>query len=135
MISDSPSRPVSRGGWWTGTILTALAVLFLAMNVAMKFARPEPVVKAFNELGWSPDKAPALGIIQLICLVLYLIPRTAVLGAVLWTGYLGGAIATHVRVGNPLLSHTLFPIYIAAFLWAGLVLRRPSILAAMFPRN
>ena len=73
-----------------------------------------------------------IGLIELVCLVLYLVPRTAVSGALLFTGYLGGAIATHVRVGNPLLSHTLFPVYVAAVMWGGLYLRE-SRLAALIP--
>jgi len=75
------------------------------------------------QLGFPEGVIVWLGLIQVACLVTYLVPRTAVLGAVLWTGYLGGAIATHVRVGSPLLTHTLFPIYVAAFLWLGLWLR------------
>jgi hypothetical protein len=75
------------------------------------------------ELGWPASAILPLGIIQLVCLAVYLIPRTAILGAVLWTGYLGGAIATHMRLGNPLFSHTLFPTYVAALLWVGLWLR------------
>ena len=75
------------------------------------------------ELGYSPDVIVPLGLVQLACLILYVVPRTAILGALLWTGYLGGAVATHVRVENPLFSHTLFPIYVAILLWAGLWLR------------
>src|SRR5205823_2168452 len=75
------------------------------------------------QLGYPASVVFGLGVLQLACLVVYLVPRTSVLGAVLWTGYLGGAVATHVRVGNPLFSHTLFPIYVATFLWAGLWLR------------
>ena len=75
------------------------------------------------QLGSQPHHLPILGAIQLACLALYLLPRTAPLGAVLWTGYLGGAIAVHVRVGNPLFTHVLFPTYVAALLWGGLWLR------------
>jgi hypothetical protein len=80
-------------------------------------------VEGTLQLGFPESVIVSLGLIQVACLVTYLVPRTAVLGAVLWTGYLGGAIATHVRVGSPLLTHTLFPIYVAAFLWLGLWLR------------
>ena len=76
---------------------------------------------------------PVLGAIELVCLTLYLIPRTAPLGAVLWTGYLGGAIATHLRIDNPLFSHILFPIYVAAFIWGGLYLRDARVRAAIGP--
>jgi hypothetical protein len=76
-----------------------------------------------TQLGYPVSRALALGVIELLCLAVYLVPRTSVLGAVILTGYLGGAIASHVRVGNPLFSHVLFPIYIAAMLWGGLYLR------------
>ncbi|MES2707555.1 MAG: DoxX family protein [Verrucomicrobiota bacterium] len=135
MISDPQTPPAPKGIWWTGAILTGLVTAFLLLNAVMKLLKPEPVVKAFNELGWVPGLATLLGIIQLCCLSLYLIPRTSVLGAVLWTGYLGGAIATHVRVGSPLFSHTLFPVYIAALIWGGLVLRRPAVLRLLFPKD
>ena len=78
-------------------------------------------------LGYPADTVLWIGMIELVCLALYLVPRTAVLGAILLTGHLGGAIATHVRVGSPLLSHTLFPIYVALLLWGGLYLREPRL--------
>jgi hypothetical protein len=108
---------------WTGRILSGIAVLFLLFDAIGKLMRPEPVIKGTAELGWPVDVILTLGVIQLVCLVVYLIPRTAFLGAILWTGYLGGAIATHVRVDNPLFSHILFPVYVAALLWGGLWLR------------
>jgi hypothetical protein len=76
-----------------------------------------------RELGYPESAVFWLGIVELLCLAVYLVPRTAVSGAALWTGYLGGAVASQVRVGNPLFSHTLFPVYVAALLWAGLWLR------------
>jgi hypothetical protein len=79
--------------------------------------------EATQQLGYPPHLLPVIGWIEVICLVLYLVPRTSVFGALLWTGYLGGAVATHFRIGNPLPSHTLFPIYIATLLWLGLWLR------------
>ena len=106
-----------------GRVLGGLAALFLAFDLTIKLARVPEALAGTAELGYSPDVVFSLGLVQLVCLALYLIPRTAPLGAVLWTGYLGGAIATHVRVGNPLLTHTLFPIYIAALLWGSLYLR------------
>lgn len=114
---------ISKKAIWTGRVLSGLAVLFLAMDAGMKLAQVSDAVKGTTELGYSASVLVPLGIIELVCLALYLFPRTAVLGAVLWTGYLGGAIATHVRMENPLFSHILFPIYIAAFLWVGLYLR------------
>ena len=77
------------------------------------------------QLGFPASSVLPLGLIELVCLVLYLVPRTSVMGAILWTGYLGGAIATHLRLGNPMFSHVLFPLYVAAFLWGGLWLRDP----------
>jgi hypothetical protein len=114
---------ISNKAQWTGRILSGIAVLFLLFDALGKVMRPEPVVKGTAELGWPVDVILTLGVIQLVCLVVYLIPRTAFLGAILWTGYLGGAIATHVRVDNPLFSHILFPVYVAALLWGGLWLR------------
>ncbi len=108
---------------WAGRILTGLPVLFLIFDGVIKFTKIAPVVDSFNQLGYPASLAPVIGILELVCLAVYVIPRTSVLGAILLTGYLGGAIATHVRVGNPLFSNVLFPIYVAAFLWGGLYLR------------
>ena len=99
--------------------MSTLAALFLIMDGVMKLVKPASVI-----IG--------LGIVLLACTVLYLIPRTAVLGAVLLTGYLGGAVATHVRIGDPLLTHTLFPVYISLLVWGGLFLRDPQ-LHALIP--
>jgi hypothetical protein len=113
----------SRAVRWVGTGATAMAVAFLAFDAAMKVLQVAPAVEGTAQLGYPAGVLLPLGLIQVACLALYLTPRTAVLGAVLWTGYLGGAIATHVRVESPLLTHTLFPIYVAALLWAGLWVR------------
>lgn len=121
--AETENAPPSTRALWVGRILSGLAVAFLTFDVAMKFLMPPAAVEGTKQLGWPESAMLPLGIIQLICLAIYLVPRTAVIGAVLWTGYLGGAIAIHVRVGNPLFSHTLFPIYVAVFLWAGLWLR------------
>lgn len=114
---------ISRKAQITGRILSGIAVLFLLFDAIGKLLRPTAVIEGTTQLGWPVSVILPLGIIQVICLIAYLIPRTSVLGAVLWTGYLGGAIATHLRIGHPLFSHTLFPIYVAALLWAGLWLR------------
>jgi hypothetical protein len=108
---------------WTGRVLSGLAVLFLLADAIGKLLRPPAVVSGTTELGWPASALLTLGILQLVCLAAYLIPRTAVFGAILWTGYLGGAIATHLRIGNPLFSHILFPVYVALLLWGGLWLR------------
>ena len=108
---------------WMGRVLSGLAVAFLMFDAGLKLSGSSMAVEGTTQLGYPADVVFPIGLIQLVCLVLYLIPRTAVLGAVLWTGYLGGAIATHVRVESPLFTHTLFPIYVAILLWAGLGLR------------
>jgi hypothetical protein len=108
---------------WTGRILSGIAVLFLLFDAIGKLMKPAAVVEGTTQLGWPVSVIVPLGIIQVICLIAYLVPRTSVLGAILWTGYLGGAVATHVRIGNPLFSHILFPIYVALLLWGGLWLR------------
>lgn len=91
-----------------------------------------PAVEGTVSLGYPLDSVRVIGIVELVCLVLYLVPRTSVLGALLLTGYLGGAIATHVRIGNPLFTHILFPVYVALFVWGGLFLRDPR-LAELLP--
>jgi DoxX-like family len=92
----------------------------------MKLMKPGPVVKATVELGYPESVIMGLGIVLLVCVILYVVPRTAVLGAILLTGYLGGAIATHVRVGNPLFSHVLFPVYLGVLIWGGLISARSA---------
>jgi hypothetical protein len=97
----------------------------------LKVLQLQPAVQATVELGYPAHLVAVIGVIQLVCLVLYLVPPTSVLGAVLLTGYLGGAIATHVRLGSPLASHTLFPIYVALLVWGGLYLREPRLRALL----
>jgi len=108
---------------WPGRVLTAVPVLFLAFDVTIKLMKIQPVVDSFTQLGIPVELARVVGTVELICLVLYCIPRTAVLGATLLTGYLGGAVLTHLRIGSPLLSHTLFPVYLGIMLWGALWLR------------
>jgi hypothetical protein len=120
---DGQSSLNSRRRTWTGRIIGGLPALFLLADSAGKFARPAPVVEGTVRLGYPESVLFGLGVVLLTCTVLYLIPRTAVLGAILLTGYLGGAVATHVRVGDPLLTHVLFPVYLGIMLWAGLYLR------------
>jgi len=108
---------------WSGRVLSGIAVLFLTMDAAMKVLQLPVAVEGTQKVGYAPGVVPILGVIQLICLAAYLIPRTRVLGAILWTGYLGGAVATHVRMGDPLFTHVLAPVYVAAMLWGGLCLR------------
>lgn len=115
--------PASRKALWTGRILSGLAVLFLLFDAALKLMKLRVAINATIELGYSAQFVLWIGAIEFICLLLYVIPRTSILGVILLTGYLGGAVVTHVRVGNPLFSHVLFPIYIALLLWGGLFLR------------
>ena len=112
-----------KAAYRTGVVLTVLAVLFLIFDSVIKFTHLPIVAESMTQLGYPADAAVTIGIIELVCLAVYLIPQTSVLGVVLLTGYLGGAIATHLRVGNPLFSHVLFPTYVAALLWGGLFLR------------
>ena len=117
----------------TGRVLTTLTVLFLIVDVAFKFIRPVPpqVTQSMTQLGFQLGLLNTIGILLLICTVLYVIPRTAVLGAVLLTGYLGGAISVQLRVGNPLFGFVLFPVYLGVLMWAGVCLREPRLLALL----
>jgi len=108
---------------WTGRVLSALAVLFMLFDTIGHLLRIQPVVDAFARLGYPLSVSVGLGIVELVCTIVYVFPPTSILGAILLTGYLGGAIAAQVRIGSPLLSTTLFPIYIAALIWGGLWLR------------
>jgi hypothetical protein len=129
--SPSSSPAPSTRARWGGRILSGIPALFLAFDATIKLAGLEPVSEAFLRLGMSPGLATAIGVLELACLALYLLPRTAALGAVLLTGYLGGAVALHVRVGDPLLSHVFFPSYLGALLWLGLFLRDPRLPALL----
>ena len=117
------TAPVSSRRLWTGRVLSGLGALFMVFDGTIHILRITPVVDGFAQLGYPLGVSATLGVIELACVALYLIPRTSVLGAILLTGYLGGAIATQVRIGAPLFSTTLFPIYIALLLWGGLYLR------------
>src|SRR5919112_845030 len=112
-IAASPSASASNRTRWAGRILTGIAVLFLVFDTAIKLSGAQEAVEGTVQLGWAPHHLPILALIEIACLIVYLVPRTAPLGAVLWTGYLGGAIATHLRLDNPLFTHILFPIYVA----------------------
>jgi len=120
---STTATPTSNRRLWTGRILSGLGALFMAFDGTIHILRVAPVVEAFGQLGYPLGVSATLGVIELICVALYLLPRTSVLGAVLLTGYLGGAIATQVRVGAPLFSTTLFPLYVGLLLWGGLYLR------------
>ncbi len=119
----SGADPVSGTQRWVGRVLSGLAVLFLLFDAIGKLTRAQPAVEGTVQLGYPESTVAGIGLILLACVVLHLIPRTAVLGAILLTGYLGGAVATHVRLLNPLFSHTLFPVYVGVLVWLGLALR------------
>jgi hypothetical protein len=116
-------QTVTQAQLWTGRILSGIVVLFLTLDGVMKLVAPPPVIEGSGQLGYSADALLPMGVLLLTGVALYLVPRTSVLGAIFLTGFLGGAIASHVRVANPLFSHILFPSYVAAMMWGGLLLR------------
>ena len=134
MNTENNTRPVqlSKARLWTGWILTALPALMLVIGGIMDLMKPDFVVKTTVEMGYPEGVITGLGVVVLICVILYLIPNTAILGAVLLTGYLGGAVATHVRHGDPFFANVLAPVYFAIVVWAGVYLREPR-LSALVP--
>lgn len=134
MSMETPAPVKADAMIWAGRVLSGLTILFFLMDGGMKIVPPPQVPETMAALGWPTD----LGTIRLLAflslggILLYALPRTAVLGAMLLTAYLGGAVATHVRVGSPLFSHTLFGVYLGIIMWGGLWLRDPR-LRALFP--
>lgn len=127
--SEATSKTMRRAGY----ALSTLVVLFLLMDITMKLLALPIVLSTSAQLGYpgTPELARTLGLLLLVCTALYVHPRTAVLGAVLLTAFLGGAVATHVRVGSPLFSHTLFGVYLGLLLWGGLWLRDARLRAVL----
>ena len=121
-MTDSQSAPVSKKMLWAGRIISALPALFLLMDGVMKLFKPAVVVEGTVKLGYPESTIVGMGIVLLASTVLYVIPRTAILGAILLTGYLGGAVATHVRVGEGPFP-VLFPVFFGVLIWLGLYLR------------
>lgn len=121
--ADAAPLASSRRAVLAGRIVSAIPVLFLLLDAGIKVLQLPVAVEGTKQVGYAGTVVLPLGIVQLACLALYLVPRTAVLGAILWTGYLGGAVATHVRIGDPLFTHVLAPVYVASLLWLGLWLR------------
>lgn len=117
---------VSKGTRWAGRIISGLPALFLLVDGAMKLVKPAPVVEATVRLGYPESTIVPIGVVLIVCTIIYLIPRTAVLGAILLTAYLGGAVATHVRAEEPLFS-IVFAIVFGVLLWLGLYLRNPTL--------
>ena len=122
---------IPAGQLWTGRILSGIAVAFLLVDAAGKLMQVAPVMEGSVQLGYPASTVVPMGVLLLVGVVLYVVPRTSVLGAIWLAAYLGGAVATHVRVGNPLASHVLFPVYVAAFVWGGLALRNPRLMALL----
>lgn len=119
MQTDTQGAPVSKTMLWAGYVASALPVLMLLASGVMKLLKPADLVAEFTRLGWDEHLAFYLAIVEIACTIVYLIPRTAVLGAILLTGYLGGAVATHVRIGDPFFP----PIIFGVLVWLGLFLR------------
>ncbi|QKC81019.1 DoxX family protein [Mesorhizobium sp. NZP2077] len=130
-MSISETAPVSSGALWTGRVLSGLTILFMIFDGAIKLPPLDVVTQTMVPLGWpaDPDMARLLGVIGLFATALYAWPRTSVLGAILLTAYMGGAIATKLRIDSPLFSHTLFGVYLGIILWGGLYLRDPKVRA------
>lgn len=124
---------VSKGALWAARIISGLVALFLLMDGAMKLVKPAFVVDETMRLGYPERVILPLGVVLIVCTILYLIPKTAVLGAILLTGYLGGAVATHVRAGEPVFS-VVFAIVFGVLVWLGLYLRNPT-LRLLIPLN
>ena len=131
-ITDTAPAAARKPMLWAGRILTGLVTAFMTFDIVIKLIDLQVVRDSLAQLGYPPQFGPLIGAIELICLLLYLFPRTAVLGAVLLTAVMGGAIASHMRIGDPLVSHTLFGVYLGAAIWGGLYLRDAR-LRAIFP--
>lgn len=122
---------ISASAPWIGRILSGIAIAFLLVDTAGKLMRITPVVEGTVKLGYPESAVFPIGVLLLVGVVLYAIPRTSALGAIYLTGFLGGAVATHFRVGSPLFSHILFAVYVAVFVWGGLALRNPRLLSLL----
>jgi hypothetical protein len=129
MQTVARTAPISGTARWSGHIMSGLVVLFLLADGVMKLIPLDIVVQTSQQLGIPANLARTLGVLTLVCTILYAIPATSVLGAILFTGYLGGAIYVHVRAGSPLFTHTLFGVYLGLLMWGGLYLRDPLVRA------
>jgi len=123
--------PISRTALWSGRVLSGIVILFLLMDGGIKLVPIKEVTETMQQLGYSGSvgQARLLGVLTLACTLLYSFPRTSILGAILLTGYLGGAMATHLRVDSPLFTHLLFGLYLGLMVWGGLYLRDPAVRA------
>ena len=127
------AQPTRGAAYWAGWAMSGLAIVFLVMDAVMKLPPLQTVIDTMARLGWDggAGEARMLGVVLLGCTLLYAAPPTAPLGAILLTAYLGGAVATHLRVESPLFSHVLFGVYLALFVWGGLYLRNPRLRALL----
>lgn len=123
LMPAAADRGTSPRSLWAGRIISGVVAALLTADSLGKLLQARPVLEGTTQLGYPASAVFGLGVTLLSCVVLYVVPRTSILGVVLLTGYLGGAVATHVRVGNPLLTHVLFPTYVAALAWYGVMLR------------
>jgi DoxX-like protein len=123
MTITNDTHAVSKKRLWTGRTLGGLAIAFMAFDAVIKLLQLAPAVEGTVQLGYPASALFGIGLVEIICVLAYAVPRTSLIGAVLLTGYLGGAIATHVRIGSPLLTHVLFPTYVACLVWGALALR------------
>jgi hypothetical protein len=117
----------SKKARWVSYVLTGLVLLFLFFDSLGKLLKVAPVLEGSTKLGYPESSIVGIGVVLLLCTILFAIPRTSVFGAILLTGYLGGAVATHVRVANPLLTHQLFPVYLGVLVWVALYLRNEKL--------
>lgn len=122
MLSATQTAPAVKTTLWAGRILSALAILFLIFDSVIKVLNTAPAAEATTQLGYPASLVVTIGVVELVCLLIYIVPRTAVLGAILLTGYLGGAVATNLRAGTPVFN-ILFPIIVGLLIWGGLFLR------------
>lgn len=123
MAYEASNLPEGARRSWAGIVVSAIPALFLLMDAVGKFVKPAPVVEGTLGLEYQESVIMPLGVVLLASTIFYIVPKTSVLGAILLTGYLGGAVATHVRVESPLFTHQLFPVYLGVLLWLGLFLR------------
>lgn len=127
--------PVGRGRRIVGVVISVLVGAFLLFDAVGKLARPQAVIDGTRDLGFPVDQTYVMGTVLLVCLVVFAIPRTTVLGALGITAYLGGAVTANMRIEAPLLDHTLFAVYFGVLMWVGLVLRRPALLTVLGVRR
>lgn len=133
MTADESTTPATLV--WTGRIFSGLVIVFLLMDAGMKLVPIQPVIDTMRDLGFESTDglARGLGVLLLVCTLLYAFPRTALLGAILLTGYLGGAMAIHLRIGSPLFTHILFGAYIGILMWAGVLIRNKQVRSLIIP--